>query len=247
MTVSPMRQFLAIFITKRHYKTVAAWFCVFLVALAIAVLVEKKSYAPIFIEADGLNAHELQELQAAVGKLGEQQFYQADLSHIADTFLKISWVDKVLVSRDWQKGIVATVRPKTAVANFGSEQLLDVSGAVFVSADKTELQKNRTRLYGEVEQAEDIMQKTHKVNQWFTPLGLTVEDVILTPRHTWLIRFDTGLRITVDYERTDEKLYVLSELLKQGRMPVAIKDIAVIDLRYKDGFSLTKKTVAQTQ
>lgn len=247
MTMSSKKHLLATFIAKRYYKTVVAWFFVALAVLAVLVLVEKKSYAPIFIETSALNAHEVQELQAVVGGLGEQQFYQADLTAITDTFLKISWVDKVSIHRDWQKGIVATVRPKTAVANFGSEQLLDVSGTVFVSANKAELQESRTRLYGNGEHAQTIMQKTQKVNEWFTPLGLTVEDVILTPRHTWLIRFDTGLRITVDYERTDEKLYTLSELLRQGRMPVAIGEIAAIDLRYKDGFSFTKKTVAQTR
>lgn len=247
MTTSSKKHLLATFIAKRYYKLLIAWLAVALAVLAIAVLVEKKSYAPIFIETDALTPQELHQLQTVAVTLGEQQFYQADLSHIADTFLEISWVDKVSISRDWQKGIVATVRPKKAVANFGSEQLIDVSGAVFVSANPADKKQDHTRLYGNSEHAQIIMQKTHKINQWFTPLGLTVEDVILTPRHTWLIRFDTGLRVTVDYERTDEKLYILSELLREGRMPVAMKDISAIDLRYKDGFSLTKKTVAQTQ
>lgn len=247
MTTSSKKHLLATFITKRYYKLLIAWLAVALAVLAIATLMEKKSHAPIFIETHTLNSYELHQLQNAVATLGNQQFYQADLKQIAHHLLEISWVDKVSVHRDWQKGIVVEVRPKKAVANFGSEQLIDVSGSVFVSANQADIQKKHARLYSSTEYAPLIMQKTHKINQWFTPLGLTVEDVILTPRHTWLIRFDTGLRVTVDYERTDEKLYTLSELLRTGRMPVAIKDISAIDLRYKDGFSLTKKTVAQTQ
>lgn len=245
MTVSLTKGWLATFLAKQYYKTLLAWFCLFLAVLAVAVLVEKKSYAPIFIESAALNSHELQQLQGVVDGFGQQQFYQADLSQISEKLLQISWVDKVSIHRDWQKGIVVDVRPKKAVASFGSEQFVDVAGSVFVSASPNSEDIAHARLYGSTDYAEQIMQKTHKVNQWFTPLGLTVEDVILTPRHTWLIRFDTGLRITVDYERTDEKLYTLSEILRQGRMPVAIKDIAAIDLRYQNGFSLTKKAVAQ--
>lgn len=78
------------------------------------------------------------------------------------------------------------------------------------------------------------------------PLGLKVEEVILTPRMTWLFRFDNGLRVLVDKDSTSEKLYQLSILLMHQLKP-RLPNIQTIDLRYKNGMTLTWKSVPITE
>ncbi|MDO4427039.1 MAG: cell division protein FtsQ/DivIB [Moraxella sp.] len=234
---------------KPWQKTLLSWLFVLFVLLCVASLAQKKPALPILVTPEGLSSHELRQLHNRLADFGEQQFYQADLTKISQAVTSLSWVDSARITRDWQSGIKVTVTPKKAVANFGSEHLLDVSGRLFVPADDRMLgDPSLVKLYGSSEDAAKIMQKMQRVNAWFMPLGLSVVDIVVTPRQTWLIRFDSGLRVMVDHERADEKLYRLSMLMKEKQLPMSLKDIAAVDLRYKNGFSLIKKaTAAQTQ
>ena len=42
-------------------------------------------------------------------------------------------------------------------------------------------------LQGDIEQAPVIMQQMQQINDWYAPLEMQVEDIILTPRMTWLV------------------------------------------------------------
>lgn len=227
---------------RSGYVTVIGWVIVCAVVMACIWRAETKPNMPVVLNETSLSHLQKNELHAVIEKIEQTPFYKANLYDIASQVQTLSWVDAVTVVRDYRQGVVVSVMPKTAVANFGTEHLLDVSGEPFVPADKRELNnKHFIKVYGDQDRAKDIMQKVYNLNQWFAPLGLSVEDLILTARHTWLIRFNTGLRVTVDYDRVDDKLFELSAILKEGNLPVPLNDIAMVDLRYKDGFSITRR------
>lgn len=226
----------------RHYKTTLPWVLLVVFVVGVLFAIEHKTPKPIYIEKNNLTSTQFDVVNKVGQSLGNQQFYNADLTKISQTMSKISWVSHAKVSRDWQRGVVVVITPRTAVANFGSEHLLDVAGVPFVPADKTELNNpDFAKLYGSHTHAKEIMQKMYQLNDWFAPLQLSVVDIVLTSRQTWLIKFDSGLRITVDYDHVDEKLFKLSNILKQGKLPIKLTEIAAIDLRYKNGFSISKK------
>ncbi len=229
--------------TQSWYVAIACWLMLFIIVVAMVFFVKGKPATAIYADQSNLSNKEAYQLASVLQQMGARQFYTSDIQDVAQTVAKISWVDTVQVQRDWQKGVTVKVTPKKAVANFGSEHLIDVHGRVFSPANRALLDDpNLVRLYGSEADSVEIMQKMHKLNQWFLPLGLSVQDLVLTPRRTWLIRFDNGLRVMVDYERVDEKLYMLSNLLREGRLPIPLNEIQSIDLRYKNGFSITKIT-----
>lgn len=165
-------------------------------------------------------------------------FFTSDLQVLRDITMGLSWVDQVSITRDWQSGIVVKALPKQAVANFGTERLVDAKGTVFVPADNRELtQVQFATLQGEMSQAPVIMQQMQQINGWYAPLDMRVEDIILSPRMTWLIRFDNGLRVIVDNENTAQKLLNLSQLLG-NQLSTRRDDMQSIDLRYKNGFTI---------
>lgn len=222
--------------------TMGGWVLLITILMFCAWLIVSKPNVPVILHESSLTTVQKNILYDVIDDMGQVSFYHVDLHEVATKIENLSWVDAVAVVRDYKQGIVISVVPKTAVANFGTEQLLDVSGQPFVPADKEELNnKNFVRVYGERERAKDMMQKIYDTNQWFGSLGLYVDDMILTPRHTWLVRFNNGLRVTVDYDRVDDKLFELSKLLKENSLPIPLNEIAIIDLRYKNGFSITKK------
>lgn len=236
--------------THKPVRTVSrsqrnSWLCLvalMIIFLLVAVLVGRaKPATSIAVMQNNLSVYELGELNGLTQSLGEMSFYRADLDEIKDQILALSWVDSVSVSRDWQQGIVVDVQPKKAVANFGSEYLLDANGIPFKPANKAQLNNKLANLHGDPKEAGLLMQKMQKLNAWFAPLNMVAEDVILTPRHTWLIRFNNGLRVLVDYDRVDEKLYTLSYVLADKNNHFNLKNIQAIDLRYKNGFSIAYK------
>ena len=194
--------------------------------------------AEIQVSHQGLSITQYNVLQQVMAQQKVDSFFTSDLQALRDITMGLAWVDQVSVTRDWQKGIVITVFPKQAVANFGTERLVDAKGSVFVPADDKDLTQERfAMLQGETNQAPVIMQQMQQVNDWYAPLGMQVEDIILSPRMTWLIRFDTGLRVIVDNENTAQKLLNLSQLLG-NQLSDRRDEMQSVDLRYKNGFTI---------
>ncbi|OOR91378.1 cell division protein FtsQ [Moraxella caviae] len=214
----------------------------FVFGFAAVRLVSNAPAKPIEIHTSNLNAAQLQSLKQATQAMGDVQFFSVDLANIHQAVSKLSWVESASVVRDWQKGVLVSVVPRQAVANFGSEHMIDAAGTIFVPADEHELMNHKlVNLYGDAEMADAIMRQMQRVNEWFAPLGLTAKDVILTPRQTWVIRFNNGLRVIVDHENTEQKLHTLAALLG-GNLKNDLPKMQSVDLRYKNGFAVAWKS-----
>ncbi len=225
-------------------QAVLIWLALLVFIAATVHFTKQMTPNSVILASSGLTASEIDQVQTVLDRLDRPNFYKTDLQALASDIGALSWVHDVRVVRDWQQGIVVSVLPKVAIANFGSEQLLSSSGKPFVPANVRNLNNPKLiTVYGDINHTDLMMQQTYRLNHWFAPLGIAVQDVILTPRQTWLIRFDNGLRLMVDYERVDEKLHQLSRILIEKNLPIALDDIAMIDLRYQNGFSVTKKTL----
>lgn len=215
--------------------------CVFLLVLCLLIfqMLKQLPNAPISLQQQNLNQHEIYGLTHILGQQADANFLRANLQSYVDKMSKIAWIEQVDVRRDWQKGVVINVTPRKAVAKFGSERLVDVHGVVFTPADPSELELHDwMQLQGDEKDALVMMQQVKQVNDWYLPLGLKLKEVIVTPRMTWLFRFDNGLRVVVDSDNTSEKLYRLSIML-QNQLNSKLTKIQSIDLRYKNGMAVT--------
>ncbi|MDE4455413.1 cell division protein FtsQ/DivIB [Psychrobacter sp. DAB_AL62B] len=224
--------------------TVKYFFTVLVLGLLVLILImggkalRDAPPAAIHVSNQGLTVAQYRTLQQVMNQQSVSSFFTSDLQALRDITTGLAWVDQVSISRDWQRGIVVTALPKQAVANFGTERLVDAKGSVFVPADSRDLTQERfATLQGDIAQAPVIMQQMQQVNDWYAPLDLQVADIILSPRMTWLIRFDNGLRVIVDNENTAQKLLNLSQLLG-NQLSNRREEIQSVDLRYKNGFTI---------
>lgn len=212
-----------------------------------AEFIQNRAPNALVIQKDRLSDPQYRQLAQKLAPFEGDGFYDVDIKSVAQALADLSWTQSVQVRRDWRRGVVVEVAPKVAVANFGSDALLDARGSVFAPAHPGELgDANLASVYSAKSQTAEVMQKVYKLNRWFAPLELVVEDIVLTPRQTWFVRFNSGLRVVVDHEYVDEKLFDFSRLLIEDRLGVPLDEIDAVDLRYKNGFSLTKKLKAQS-
>ena len=215
-----------------------------LAALAINVF-NKLPNAAISLQHKGLNTQQTLQLQQLLGEKADTNLLKADLQSYLAKIATVDWVGQADVRRDWQQGIVVNVVPRQAVAKFGSERLVDANGTVFKPADSNDLNNaSLMQLQGDSQNAVVMMQQIKQVSDWFMPLGMKIEEVIVTPRMAWLFRFDNGLRVLVDNDNTSEKLYRLSIML-QNQLKPQLKTLQTVDLRYKNGMAITKRPVIQ--
>lgn len=215
-----------------------------LAALAINVF-NKLPNAAISLQHKGLNTQQTLQLQQLLGEKADTNLLKADLQSYLAKLETVDWVGQVDVRRDWQQGIVVNVVPRQAVAKFGSERLVDANGTVFKPADSNDLNNaSLMQLQGDSQNAVVMMQQIKQVSDWFMPLGMKIEEVIVTPRMAWLFRFDNGLRVLVDNDNTSEKLYRLSIML-QNQLKPQLETLQTVDLRYKNGMAITKRPVIQ--
>ena len=215
-----------------------------LAALAINVF-NKLPNAAISLQHKGLNTQQTLQLQQLLGEKADTNLLKADLQSYLAKLETVDWVGQADVRRDWQQGIVVNVVPRQAVAKFGSERLVDANGMVFKPADSNDLNNTSLmQLQGDSQNAIVMMQQIKQVSDWFMPLGIKIEEVIVTPRMAWLFRFDNGLRVLVDNDNTSEKLYRLSIML-QNQLKPQLKTLQTVDLRYKNGMAITKRPMIQ--
>lgn|GEM_PF-119063 len=208
--------------------------------LGVWGVVHRLRHAPVaeVIITGDLTAPEEQALQASIQPLVHENYFTADLVRIRDTALRQSWVASVTVTRHWPDGLLIRVIPRQPIARWGSGRLLSGDGAIFSDAgqhDHPEL----PLLHGPVSQSMVIMQQFQRINQWFAPLGIRLNELYLTDRMTWFMAFDTGLRVIVDQEQTNLKLQRLSDLgQRDDKLRELWPRIAAVDLRYRNGMAI---------
>lgn len=230
-------------ITVFYVIAVAVILILLLIAMANKALQDAPA-AHIEISSEHLSPAQYQALSLAVSGAVSDNFFTADLQALRDLALSQQWIDQVSITRDWQRGIIISALPKQAVANFGTERLIDAKGSVFVPVESVDLMRAQfAMLQGDPAKSRVIMQQMQQINEWFSPLNMKVEDIILTPRMTWLVRFDNGIRLIVDNENTAQKLLSLSQLLN-GSLASQLDEMQSIDLRYKNGFAIAWKMTA---
>lgn len=215
--------------------------CVAVFAFLARFLIVNAQFYPIQIDPTGLSDVEVAALEEAVAPLGKVQFFGADLTQIHTAVTDLSWVQSASVSRDFQRGVVVSATARTPIANYGSDKMLDANGVAFTPADSRALMDtSMVYLHGRDTEAVMVMRRMHRINTWFAPLNMRAKDLILTPRQTWIVVFDNGIRVVVDHEDTEQKLYNFSVQLASN-LAKELPNIQAADLRYKNGFTIAYK------
>ena len=188
-------------------------------------------------ELRNLTEADLQPLARAY--LG-QNFFVANLDDLRVALAADPWVEEVAVRRGWPDTVEIQLRERVAFGYWGGrEEMVDVNGHRFRPAALRE-PGPWPRLAGPEGREKALIKAWREVRARLDPVGLTLVKLTQDERRAWWLTFDGGLEVYLGRERFEERLQRLAQVYPQVLAAQADR-IAVVDLRYGNGFAVRWK------
>jgi cell division protein FtsQ len=170
-------------------------------------------------------------------------FFTADLTAVRAAFEAVPWVRKAMVRREWPDRLVVKIEEHKALGTWGEDgKLLSQKGDVF-TANLAEAEDDGDLLEfdGPPGSEKQVVARLALFRQWFAPIKLEPESLVLPNRYAGTVRLDNGMTVELGRDQGDAVLKervarlvaVYPQLLErlQGK-------IESVDLRYPNGMAL---------
>ena len=179
-------------------------------------------------------------------------FLTLDLGRARAAFESVPWVRRAIVRREFPNRLKVVLQEHRVVAYWGPEadsRLLNSYGEVFeANAGEVEYE-SLPRLAGPAGEAPQVLSLYRLLTPMFEALDLSMEQLELSGRGSWIARLDTGAVIELGrgneaelQARTARFLKTLTQVTSRyQRRPDAVE---TADLRHADGYALRLRGVS---
>ncbi len=185
-------------------------------------------------------------------------FFTVDLERVRSSLEKLPWVREARVERRWPDTLVVSLVEHVPLARWNDTALVSEAGEVFVAA----LNQPLPRFFGPAESSAEMVAAYRSYQATLTPLGMTIDELRLSPRRAWRIRLNNGLQIALGREQSNFRLTrfvafyprlfenpaVAKTTVAKTTAESSVTEIPVetaltahpvtVDLRYPDGFAI---------
>lgn len=193
------------------------------------------------IDGELRNLAETDLQPVASGVLG-QNFFMADLDALRAALAANPWIESVAVRRWWPDIVDIELRERVAFGYWSEGEMVDVNGRRF--RPSIVRQPGPWPQLAGPEGHEKALIKTYgEIRALFEPVGLRLVKLRQDNRRAWWLTFDNGLEVHVGRDQFEQRLRRLAQLYPRI-LSAQIDRIAVVDLRYGNGFAVRWK-VAQ--
>lgn len=169
-----------------------------------------------------------------------QNFFIANLDALYAALAVNPWVEEVTVRRWWPDTVEIALRERVAFGYWGAgEEMVDMNGRRF-RPDGVRQPGPWPRLTGPDGHEKTLIRAYQEARALLDPVGLTLAELTQDDRRAWWLTFDNGLEVYVGRERFAERLRRLARVYPRV-LAVQIDRIAVVDLRYVNGFAVRWK------
>jgi cell division protein FtsQ len=204
-------------------------------------LVQRPNFALREIRIEGDTEHiNVPTVRASVVGHLKGSFFTVDLDAARQMFEQMPWVRHASVRRVWPNALAVSLEEYKPLGTWGSDQLVSTDGELF-TANQGELDQDLPAFDGPDGSAKEVVARYHDFQKWFAPLGLTPDEVTLSPRYAWTVKLSNGTEVELGRERNADTLAERSHRLIAAWSAVTQrwgKDIEYADLRYPNGFSI---------
>lgn len=165
--------------------------------------------------------------------LGES-FWTVNLDQLQSNLIKIDWVYKAEVTRQWPHTLLISIEEQSPVVRWGDKGLLNKYGEIFYPLNIKNYQ-NLIVLKGPVTHAKQMLKKLVVFQTKFNKLAWHIKSLKEAADGVWQIAFIKAPTVILDEAQWQHKLnrFILS--YKKVKLPIR-KLATQIDLRYSNGF-----------
>ena len=180
------------------------------------------------------------EVEQAVRAQLRGGFVTANLDALQHAIESLPWVDRARVQRRWPDGLSVQVTEQAAVARWGEAGVVNTRGELFLR-DARHVPAELPRLDGPAGSERQVADLYFQVQPRLLEAALRVTALRLDPRGAWELDLANGVTVRLGRRQLQERV---ERFLKVGVPVVAARsnDIAFLDMRYSNGFSVGWRT-----
>ena len=216
-----------------------------IMALITSLVYSVKEVVPIkYVRIEGAFQYiSKDEIKAVLEPLVDVGFFDANVQAIQDALTQLVWVESVKVNRVWPDALAIKIKEKHPYVRWGDEALINIRGEIITPKD-IEPFTNLPILYGPEGQQVKSLEIMKGVNTALADQAMQMAEFSINNRWAWKIKLTTGLEILLGRNDQLKKLQRFMKTLDVlGREQV--NAMAVVDLRYPNGYAVSWKPNAQ--
>ncbi|MBK8183623.1 MAG: cell division protein FtsQ/DivIB [Candidatus Competibacteraceae bacterium] len=179
------------------------------------------------------------DFHAVAGRYLGQNFFVANLDDLNAALAANPWIEDVSVRRWWPDTVEIKLRERTAFGYWGEREMVDVNGVRFQPGVLRQ-PGPWPRLAGPDGHEKTLIKNYQEARALLDPFGLKLVRLAQDDRRAWWLTFENGLEVYMGREQFEQRLRRLAQVYPQV-LAARIDQIAVVDMRYVNGFAVRWK------
>jgi cell division protein FtsQ len=178
----------------------------------------------------------LLDVEQVVRKTLHGGFVRGNIAAVQSAVEALPWVDHARIQRRWPDSLLIQITEQEAVARWGETGLVNARGELFVR-DERHVPTELPLLAGPEGTEHRVAELFFQVRSQLEAASLPIGSVRLDGRGAWEVELANGVTIRLGRREVQERL---DRFMKAGAALVSARsaDIAYIDMRYSNGFSV---------
>lgn len=176
------------------------------------------------------------QIEQVVHNSANGNFIMIDLKTLQNAFMELPWVRSVKILREWPPALNILLEEHKPLAYWGEAALVNTNGEIFHAIlDNVRL----PAFVGPDNSSRLITRQYRTFNKLLQPAGQIATEIVLTPRHAWHIRLNTGTWLKLGREQIEQRLkrYIAVRTQYNENLD-RYGSSAYVDLRYANGFAI---------
>lgn len=182
-------------------------------------------------------------LQAVLSHATEHSMF-ANAQPLRQQLMALAWVKQVTIKRQWPNTLVVTIFEVEPMARFNDHWLLTKDGTVVLPPSLLPFD-GLPLLTGPPDKALFLWQAYCVMSDLLNPLALKIWQIALSPRFSYEVILNNGLRLYLGESQVTERLQLFAKVYKQ-QLAAKIGQMDYIDLRYASSMAIGWKSSVTT-
>lgn len=191
------------------------------------------------------------QLRNKVMSQAERGFFNLDIATIQKEVENLPWVDKAYVRRVWPESISVHIEEHSAVARWGHEGLVSDNFKLFFPpqiAESNDAVLNNyvaqlPMLHSPERRHAALLKLLMETDPLFKAIEAPLTGITEDERRSITLMLDGDVQVVIGHRLIEERIKRFSDIFRSYVAPV-YDDVAQVDMRYTNGFTMARKNVA---